>query len=416
MAEERSIPKQSASSLEYQYIFKSIDENNDGKFDHWIRESFTGNILWESFDYNKDGKVDKVIENIDIKNATKVTQDTNFDDQNDVLIFIFKKREYKFIDSDHNGFFDELDITCKVNHRTWIEKKISEYKISASIIYFFPFKFLIDQLSNNDAFQEDLTYVLQQTSEKYEILQTLLKEKKWDLLFKKTREYLNLPSNKILPIELQLQKAPLENTFAQALAPNIIQFYPDEITDLETWLISIDHECLHIIQRWRPYFELSRKKPFSFGWGDLVTFYRSLPNEFNPEEVMQSINSKGIEFTNLSKIMMYMDSSVSVPFVEFEAYMNGYHRFEYYLYPQVDKDNAMFLFENNLIGGAVNSLMITEMSVADIENIYGYLNLSGQADYSSFMGNAKKIFIDDPDNLIEFEKTVQNHLKAKSKH
>ena len=159
--------EQSASQkLEYQYLL--TNQQN-----HWIRSSYRGNVMWEAYDLNGDGKPDEVIETVRIKNAKKVTQDTNFDGRDDVLTFIFKNKEYQFGDIDKNGTFDEFRITTKINHRSWVEQKTSVYKIAVPMTYTFAFEFLVDQLKRHNIPQKELNYVLGQTSEKYEVLKNI---------------------------------------------------------------------------------------------------------------------------------------------------------------------------------------------------------------------------------------------------
>ncbi len=278
---------------EFHYRKKGFDRNQDKITDFWIYTSYRHRWIKKEFDNNYDGKIDSVIERIRIKNMTRhVTY--SFTKQTPIgVTYEFPERRYLFTDEDEDGYFDKFN------------NNGSEISVHEGVSY--SLNFLLSVLENLED-QEERAYVLTKVNEKYNELErqlkTLLKnpddEKKWERIIEKMRMYLDLPSQRTLPIILHLAKSEedMGGNAAYVTEGNHLFFYPNAFNNVTAWLQVMDHEVLHVIE-----------------------YSRDREEENEGEEIAHEETTPHVESIGISEATLYS---------ELTAYLQEFKRSEYY--------------------------------------------------------------------------------------
>ena len=301
-------------------------EDGNGIYDTWTYFSYDHQPLKKEYDFNEDGNMDRTSEWRRIKNVTIETENRNSDKKIDAISFDFPLPEstssykYEFIDFNYDGYFDRFTVSASSR---LLHRDIQE-PVDTSL------ELLIRTLEKQ-GLQEDLQFVLWQSSIKHAELQTLLSKKEWQKLFQKIREYLDLPSNDVFPIELQLmtdaQIQKSRETIAKAKDLTYLLINPNAPKNIDEWLLAIDHEMLHLLQTQRAFEDLKAQEKKSPTWQQFVQHHSDRVNNV----------SRGF-FYDLFKNPVsssFYDTFVNVRrthaiFDELEAHLYSYLRRPYY--------------------------------------------------------------------------------------
>ncbi len=202
-----------------EYLYKGynlhFDTNENGVADLTEYHSLSGTLLREEFDGDENENPEKTISHFKIRNATIHVSDTNDDGIIDDEIYELGDRAYHFKDKNFDDVYDEFEIySDSTGRNTPIYVQDISYSEMRDRIYL-PARFFNDakaeaQKNNNESLVEFYEQELQHwnlvTLEKYRELETLFQEakgtNKWEALLNKTREYLDYPSNAMIPIEI----------------------------------------------------------------------------------------------------------------------------------------------------------------------------------------------------------------------
>ncbi len=341
-------------------IRKSYDRNADGKADKWLHYSYRGDMTAEDYDNNYDDWPDQFVEYVRIKNFVRRSFDTHFDGKDDRVIFEFPDRNYEFNDNDQDGFFDKFAISNKEN--TVLTSKDIHTQWDSSL------SFLIEFFTQN-SYTKETKYIARITSSKYIELQLLLDEaqkdptnkEKWQGLLDKTREYLDLPSQTILPIEIELWKEKQPGADAGLVPLNILGFCPSTMVDLTTWLGLIDHEMVHAIQQWR-FFKKHNKTTMT--WPVFIQVTKQLsegkePPELENDEKLKAFRILVVAFDNYNK---------SSPVHEVETYYTNLGGSIEYYSPTMNEDEITeaFMFSFTMLRAHMEVVAEYNLPVPDI--------------------------------------------------
>ena len=297
----------------------------------WTYRSYGNDaLLKEEKDLNQDGQIDYTSEIIRIKNVTIETFDENFDGKIDKITFYYQKRRYILTDDNRDKVFDHLLITDDLNTPI-ATKLIAEIPQEIS-------PGLLVRLLERHSLDEEKLYVLSENIQKHSELQWMLNKirreapqdvSRWEELFNKTREYLDLPLNDSLPLVFKfLEPQPIQNSIqGQAVVKYLHYFYVDPtiFKDIDVWLSTIDHEMIHAIQNKR-IFESLNKNP-NVKWGDFTQYVDDAINKVDRgwwHRTFQCPISKEFD-------QEYRDFSLSShALAELEAYIHITKRGEYH--------------------------------------------------------------------------------------
>ncbi|MBI3018127.1 MAG: hypothetical protein HYY62_09115 [Deltaproteobacteria bacterium] len=315
----------------YEYDFfpsgSTIGKPGNGVYDNWVYFSYNNQVLKEEYDFNEDGFIDRTVEWVRIKKVVIETEDKNFDKKVDILLFDFSPfalntttYKYEFRDTNYDGYYD----TFFIHTPTMIAQKEIHEPIDTSI------QFLIQTLEKT-GLNEEKIFPLGQTFSKMAEIQTLLLKKKWDLFFQKTREYLDLPSNDILPVTFQLMtEDQIQNNpgmIAKAKDFKYLLINPHITKDFDTWLWAIDHEMLRFIREQRVFEDLKKQEKSEVTWDQLVQYHLDLVNGTD-NGVLYDLFKNPVPSSFYKK---FKQSVQATPlFDELETHLYSYQRRNYY--------------------------------------------------------------------------------------
>ena len=350
-------------SKEYQYKGYNLkfDTNNNGAADLTEYYSLSGTLLREEFDGDENESPEKSISHFKIRNVTTHVSDTNNDGIIDEEIYELGDRAYHFKDTNADEIYDQFDIYSEPTGRnTPIYVQDISYSYMQDRIYL-PALFFKDakaeaQKNNNESLVEFYEQELQHwnlvTQEKYRELETLFQEakktNKWEALLNKTREYLEYPSNAMIPIEIKLA-TPEEMGDAEGrlMDASILQFSPDRIESLERWLWMVDHELLHFVQFYRVYLMLKAHEFIT--WNEFIDLFKKIKQTSTDEEaekLLLNIPQDKIEiFLSLHYILT---NPHQVLLAEMEAYFAISLRFETFFKEYNEEAITSCVFSNLL--------------------------------------------------------------------
>ena len=191
-------------------------------------------------------------------------------------------------------------------------------------------QFLIQTLEKI-GLNEEKIFPLGQTFSKMAEIQTLLLKKKWDLFFQKTREYLDLPSNDILPVTFQLMtEDQIQNNpgvIAKAKDFKYLLINPHVTKDFDTWLWAIDHEMLRLIQSQRVFEELKKQEKSEVTWDQLVQYHLDLVNGTD-NGILYDLFKNPVPSSFYKKFKQSVQATTLLD--ELEAHLYSYQRRNYY--------------------------------------------------------------------------------------
>ncbi len=324
--------------------FDWIPKPLDNKADKWIYTSYNGQPLKEEYDLNADGFIDVLIEWIRIKNLKLVIEDKNYDGTVDRLTYYFPNQVYELKDGNYDRVLDEvmvrnlfdktLDKTIAINHR--INQLRSMTRLIPQWI-----DLLLDVLEERKL-TEELNYAIGTLREKYVELKALLEEalasedqRLWSALLDKSREYLDLPSDEMIPV-LKITFDETMYAFAKHASGIFVVNRKKINHSLETWLGVVDHEMLHAIQDIRCFNDLKTRKSFDkrITYSSILYFIHHLNEKMS---YFPKTLSESKDFTRAIQEFLELLQRVEIQ-SELEAYIYNYERRYYYSFEKTAHD------------------------------------------------------------------------------
>lgn len=371
-------PLQPKRVTRYHYKMISYDlgpkyENGrygDGKYDTFIYQSYDRKPILKKYDFNYDGVTDTVQEWIRIENLEIETRDQDFDGRVDTALYTYPKRQYLFKDENQDGAFDHLIVKkCEIKKTTCFDGREETYTIYAPVFQITHMtepvassspRFLREMLTKYNL-KEELDYVLSEFMEKREELQRLLNNQDWENLFRKTIEYLDLPSKLPMRIfivrpedmlkENQHFKSGNASVPAYTKFPNIFVLSPKHLgNDLSLWLSVVDHEMLHAVQSQRIFYYIHRNKTEAT-WDDCL-------HHFDRNDWI-TFSASPLSEEDLKMIDKFNQLPASIAYKELEAYLFQIKRV--YLYNPPDLDGSTL---ERMMGAHIYKEIIEEKGLA----------------------------------------------------
>ena len=350
-AQERQSVRFNARVTQYDnFPLNTSPGPGNGVYDTWYYYSYDNKPLREEYDFNEDGNIDKTTEWVNIKNVVIDTENKNSDQKIDRVVFDYTPfqeqntsgHKYEFRDIDLDGIFDEF---VAFTPAEFLPRQVHE-PVAPSV------EFLVTMLEKLNL-QDEKYFVLERTYTKYAELQRLRSKEEWQVLFQKTREYLDLPSDQVLPVELKFipEEQIQDNIETVAKAKNLkyLIINPRATRNIDDWLLAIDHEMLHLLQGQRRFNELKGKEKIT--WDDLVQYHLDLINSVN-RGMMYNLFKCPVSSSFYNTYITF--ARAQYLFDELEAHLYSYQRRAFYN-PIYTRDN--FTYSNKVFIRAFHELI-----------------------------------------------------------